>query len=59
MELTNRLNNNHILRTYLNMIRTAPIDVVEQLKQNLEKESKFESHRHNEILTQEFKIRLG
>lgn len=58
MQLTERLNNTHVVRTYLNMIRTAPIDVVKELKQNLENEESYFKHRYQPDLQQEFDKRL-
>ena len=59
MILTQRLNNTHVLRTYLNMIRTAPLSVVQELKQNLESESIYTNNRYYSDLQKEFEKRLG
>ena len=58
MELTSRLNNTQVLRTYQNMIRTAPIETVLELKQNLESEIEYRLHRHTHTLDEEFYKRL-
>jgi len=58
MELTSRLNNTQVLRTYQNMIRTAPIQTVLELKQNLESEIEYRLHRHKQTLDEEFYKRL-
>lgn len=58
MELTSRLNNTQVLRTYQNMIRTAPTETVLELKANLESEVDYRLHRHKQILDEEFNKRL-
>ena len=59
MKLIQRINDSHVLRTYLHMIKTAPLDVVQQLKQNLEIETNYKTHKHYETLNNEFKNRLN
>lgn len=58
MELAQRLNNTNVLRTYQNMIRTLPLDIVRELKANLESEPLYFSHRFHETLDKEFSERL-
>lgn len=58
MELVYRLNNTHVLRTYLQMIRTCELTIVEELKQNLESDSNYKNHRYYNDLDYEFKKRL-
>jgi hypothetical protein len=40
------------------MIRTAPIQTVLELKQNLESEIEYRLHRHKQTLDEEFYKRL-
>lgn len=58
--LTDRLNGpGHVLITYQNMIRSASIDIVKELKQNLENEPEYAKCRHKTQLDNEFSKRLG
>lgn len=57
LPIKERLNNNQIVRIYRNMIENAPLDVVENLRKNLQEQAK--DHPRTLDLEEFFKKRLG